>query len=117
MGEGEKISDANVEKKKENVASGGGPGVRGQCWTEKGCKWFFFATGGSVETIFLAPRASTWGSSFPLAGVEGRQTVAGQDGRWTLWHKHIGGRRGGAGRGRAGWGKKDNAFLYLCLPA
>lgn len=58
----EKITDANVrniENRKCGIGVGGwGGGARGHCWTELGCKCFGgggLTTGGSVETIFLAP--------------------------------------------------------------
>lgn len=55
----------------------------------------FFATGGSVETIFLALKHVDGENSFSLADTEGRQTLAGEDGRWTLWDERSG---GGVGR-------------------
>lgn len=77
----------------------------------------------NVFCLFFLPSGAAWrrsfwpvkhvdgeNSSFSLADTEGRQTLAGYDGQWTLWDEHSG--------GGAGWGgSKDNAFLYLCLPA
>lgn len=92
-------------------------GVKGQCWTEMGCKCFgfVFATGGSVETIFLAPRARRRRGATDCCWAGLTMDAVAR----AYWE---GGGGGASGVGRGGGGgvggvKKDNAFLYLCLPA
>lgn len=75
---------------------GVGVGARGQCWTKMGCKCFFFLPPGAAWRRSFWPLKHVDGeNSFSLADTEGRQTLAGEDGRWTLWDEHSG---GGLGR-------------------
>lgn len=104
---GEKITDANVsniENRQCGVRVGGvESGVSAGLGRDVNV-WGFFATGGSVETISLAPRACRRGNSFPLAGDKrGNSLLLGKMTKDTVarayWGK-VG--RGGAWRGAGG---------------